>query len=209
MHCWVTIVRKYCPNSLMPPKTLKKIVSILIMLLMVSYPILVYTSLQDFSARYFAGLILAISAIRFVVFQEARQKRQWPVLAAVAVFCSIIIFSNSDTLLYYYPVMMSLTLALVFLSSLNSCTSLIEQILRGSGKPPPHYALPYIRRLTFWWGVFMLVNAVIATVTACCTTPSVWALYNGLLSYMAMGIFIVAELIYRPYYKKQHGFVDE
>jgi uncharacterized membrane protein len=47
------------------------------------------------------------------------------------------------------------------------------------------------------WCGFFVVNGLIATATALWASAGVWALYNGLLSYVAMGLLMGGEWLVR------------
>ena len=47
------------------------------------------------------------------------------------------------------------------------------------------------------WCGFFVVNGAVAAATALWATPAVWALYNGLLSYVAMGVLMGGEWLVR------------
>lgn len=182
------------------------IFSAIICFSVLAYPMLMSSGMVHFSAAQFACFILVVFTVRFLIMKNARQ---WFVYLGVVVFCSSVIYFNNDSLLHYYPVFMSGGFAALFFLSLRSDVSLIEQFVRASGKIPPDHALNYLRGLSLAWGVFLLANGSVAAYTACCTSPFFWGLYNGVLSYAAMAIFVAVELMYRRYYKQKNGFTDD
>lgn len=182
------------------------IFSAIICLSVLVYPILTSSEIVSFSAAQFASFILVVFTVRFLIMKSTRQ---WYLYLAVCIFCSSVIYFNNDNLLHYYPVFMSGGFALLFFLSLRGDRSLIEQFVRASGKTPPEHALNYLRGLSLAWGIFLLANGSVAAYTACCTSPFFWGLYNGVLSYAAMAIFVAIELMYRRYYKQKNGFTDD
>ena len=54
----------------------------------------------------------------------------------------------------------------------------------------PPAAVVYTRRVTQVWCGFFVVNGLIAVATALWASTAVWTLYNGLLSYVAMGVLM-------------------
>lgn len=183
--------------------------SLVILTLVLAYPVFAYIGLNTFTPAQFAWAILLTFAIRFALIKEARRARQWPILMGVIIFCVLVITQNSEQLLRYYPTLMNAGFGLLFLNSLRGKQSLIEQFLRASRKCPPEHALTYLRGLSSAWGIFLLTNALVSGYTACCATPYTWALYNGFLSYLAIAAFVVAELCYRPFYRRRRGIDNE
>ena len=56
------------------------------------------------------------------------------------------------------------------------------------------------RRVTLIWVYFLGVNGVVAYYTACCTCSyAIWSLYNGLFTYVGIGLLFVVELSYRSW----------
>jgi uncharacterized membrane protein len=66
-------------------------------------------------------------------------------------------------------------------------------------------AISYTRRLTMVWIVFFIINALIAAYTAMATSAATWALYNGLISYMLIGLLLIVEYPVRLAYRKRHA----
>lgn len=183
--------------------------SVILLGLVLAYPVLTYLGMQTFSPAQFAWAILLTLVARFALIKEARQASQWPILAGMMIFCLLVITQNSEQLLRYYPTLMNAGIGLLFLNSLRGERSLIEQFLRASRKCPPEEAVGYLRYLSAAWGVFLLINAFISGYTACCSEPYIWALYNGFLSYLAIALFVLVELIYRAFYKRSRGIHSE
>lgn len=179
--------------------------STLIVLLVLAYPIFAYIGVKSLSPAQFALAIMAMFSLRFVVIKEARQASQWPILLGVFTFCFFVIVFDSEKLLKYYPAMMNTGFGLLFLYSLKGDSSLIEQFLNASGKIPPPHARGYLRGLSRAWGLFLLANALISAYTSCCTSAFIWALYNGMLSYIAIATFVLGEMIFRIFYKRNYA----
>ena len=57
--------------------------------------------------------------------------------------------------------------------------------------------MAYTRRVTQVWCGFFVVNGLIAVATALWASPAAWALWNGLLSYVAMGVLMAGEWLVR------------
>lgn len=177
----------------------------IIALLAVAYPFAVYYGLKHYSASVFAWILFALLIVRVVVKGNYKEPSQWMQLVVVGVFCIIVVVMNSENLLRYYPVLMSLGFSALFAFSLRSKTSLIERFVKMSGKDYSLQAHSYMRGLTLVWALILAVNALIAAYTACCMSLKQWTLYNGLLAYFLLGGFSLAELVFRYFYKEKHA----
>lgn len=187
----------------------QRIVTLLIMVVMLAYPLVVYLHIESVSPRWYAFALLVLVGLRFVVLGNTRQLSNWMMLILAAVFCVAVMLLESVTLLTFYPVLMNVGMGLMFITSLADEQSLIEKFARAGGKQPPEAARGYLRALSLSWGVLLLLNGVASAYTAWFTSLSVWALYNGLISYLVMGGFAAIEYAYRGYYKKRHNIVDD
>ena len=189
-----------------------KIISLVVACFALTYPFLIYIGRNEVSASVFAWLILILSVLRFIVMRGAHLRAQrylfMVTFIVILLFCASVIVFNQSGLLYYYPALMSATVSLLFFSSLAGKQSLIEQLMVAVGKPPPTHAIGYLRGLSLCWGLFLMINASISAAAACCSTPYFWMLYNGLISYAAMAIFIGVEWLYRLHYKRVRGLTN-
>lgn len=191
------------------PRSPKDLLPVLIFLVTLAYPFLVYLNIDSIEPGWFGVVLLLLAVFRLVVTGTKRQSSDWLITAVIAVFCSVIIILESEILLKCYPVMMSLAMGLVFLFSLKDKHNLIERFAAAGGKQPPAQARGYLHKLCIAWGVLLLLNGAVAAWTVWFASLAVWTLYNGLLSYLLIGGFVVIELVYRNYYKKKHNIVDE
>jgi uncharacterized membrane protein len=96
-----------------------------------------------------------------------------------------------------YPVAISLAMAAVFAASLRFPPSIVERIARLSESDLPPAAVVYTHRVTIVWIGFLLINAAISLWTAILGSLDQWALWNGLLSYLAMGALFAGEYFVR------------
>ena len=194
-----------------PPKTrgVKDLVPLLAILASVAYPFVVWLNIDTINPRWFGVALLCIAIIRVVFMGSMRRVSDWLLTAIVVLFCAAIILLDSTILLKCYPVMMSASMGLLFLASLNDKQSLIERFASVGGKQLPFEASGYLRRLSLTWGTLLLLNALVAAWTAWYGSLAMWTLYNGLLFYVFIAVFIIAELVYRQYYKKKHNIVED
>lgn len=103
-----------------------------------------------------------------------------------------------------YPVLVSLAAAGFFLYTLISPPSAIARISVAVGMDVEGPAVPYTRRLTGVWLVFLLLNAAVAAGLALWAPLAWWALYTGLVSYALIGLLLLVEYPIRKRYQRRH-----
>ncbi|GHA14572.1 membrane protein [Arenicella chitinivorans] len=169
------------------------------------YPFVVYTGLNAFGPASLSLVLFALLLGRVVLRGQYRMPEQYAQLALVGSLCLLAAWRDSETILRYYPVAMSLGFSIFFAISLCAETSLVERFasLRVT-RIEPHQKR-YMRELTKAWSLLLLVNAGVAAYTACCLSLAQWTLYNGAIAYIIFGLFALAELVFRHFYKKRYA----
>ena len=170
------------------------------------YPFIVYTSLNQLGPTTLALVLLALLLARVIVRKEYHQPEQYLQLTLVGSLCLLAAWLNSERLLRYYPVLMSLGFALLFAFSLLTKKTLTERMASmfiDDADIESHHRI-YMRRLSIAWAVLLLINTFVAAYTACCLSLKQWTFYNGAIAYVVFGLFILAELVYRHFYKKRY-----
>ncbi len=179
--------------------------TLIITLFTLAYPLIVYFGVQRVSPLVFAAVFGLLACLRYAV---AKQKGQFADLApfvVVIIYSIALSLSEGDALLRLYPVVVSLSMAVVFALSLRAEKSFIESLASLSGKAITPNAKRYTRRLTAVWASLLLVNALVALYLAMYASLENWALYCGLLAYIIMGIVFAAEWLFRQYYIRRWG----
>jgi uncharacterized membrane protein len=119
-------------------------------------------------------------------------------------------FSSLTVLVMWYPVLVSLGLASIFIFSLFNSQTIIEKfalleraslnyVISDKVKELDTKEKNYCRALTKIWIIFFTLNAVVAIWTIEIATKETWAFYNGVLSYVIAAALFVAERILRKY----------
>ncbi|MBX2809738.1 MAG: hypothetical protein KTR20_14025 [Cellvibrionaceae bacterium] len=181
-------------------RTYRRLLTVLLGLAILAYPLIVYHTLDRQGPAVVAAVLLLVFILRFMSIERCWQRAQPSLLLVVGGFCALVIITHSQRLLLYYPSLMNLAMALLFLGSLRGTKPLIARLASAMGQTPPAEAAPYIRKLTALWGLMLLANTGIAAYTACCTSLWLWSLYNGLLSYLLIGLLIIGEWLYRRFF---------
>ncbi len=164
-------------------------------LLTLAYPVLVYFGLgHQIEPRWLALLLVAIALMRAAFGRE----RVWLVAAGGAlVLAAFSFWGNQATPLKLYPVLVSAALLCVFLLSLAYPPTVIERLARLHEPDLPASGVAYTRRVTQVWCGFFVLNGSVSLFTALFASDAVWALYNGAISYVMMGILFVGEWLFR------------
>ena len=178
----------------------------LIGLLTAVYPLLVYFGLMRFSAAALAGLLALLAGLRLVA-APGHRRRMLPLVLGIIAFAVAVMVTDSQLLLRCYPVLANLALLAWFGYTLWSPPSAIERFADAMGMQRPAEATPYLVGLTRVWCAFFLVNGLVAAWTAAVADMKTWALYNGLIVYLIIGVIFVVEFLVRRAWHRRLGDV--
>jgi uncharacterized membrane protein len=174
---------------------MRKLITAIIAFLTLLYPAAVYYSIQLIAPWKIATLLLVLIIIRFFLGSQIRWG--WALTGVGVLYCGFAIWQNSLLSLRFYPVLMSLAFFVIFLTSLKYPPSVVERIARLQHPELPLQGVKYTYKVTQVWCVFFLINGLIATATALWSSFAWWSLYNGLISYLLMGLLMGVEYLVR------------
>ncbi|TXG93240.1 MAG: hypothetical protein E6R09_19410 [Rhodocyclaceae bacterium] len=172
-----------------------------------TYPLIIYVGLRWGSPRIVGVLLLANLILRRR--NDARRligDLGWidrAVLLCLLLHAGAAAWSNSDFLVRLFPMAMNLGVLTLFARSLFSPQSMIERFARLSEPDLTPAGVRYTRRVTQVWCGFLVINAGVAFWTALYATQEVWALYNGLIAYVLMGILFAGEWLVRYFWRRR------
>jgi uncharacterized membrane protein len=162
----------------------------------VAYPFLVYFGLRTLPPGLVALSLVALLAARAVLGRRKSGRDSLPYLVAGVVV--VVLAARSPIVgLKAYPVLLSLGFAAVFAHSLLWPPPIVERIARLCHTELPLEANSYLRNVTIAWLMFFIMNAAISAATAASGNLRLWTLYNGLVSYLAMGVMFATEFLVR------------
>lgn len=162
----------------------------------VAYPFLVYFGLRVLPPGLIAIILIPILGLRLALGNKQSGRKTLPYLIAGVVL--LIVAARSPMVgLKAYPVTVSLGFAAAFAYSLMWPPTIVEQIARLRHPDLPLEVNSYLRKVTIAWLIFFVVNAAISAATAARGDIKLWTLYNGLISYLAIGAMFAAELLIR------------
>jgi len=174
-------------------------------IVLLAYPFAIYYGIDKF------GLIIlgATLAVFFVlrIFTASRTKlKEFKQLAIISGLIGItlivlgILFRSKGWLLFY-PVAVNACMLMVFASSLKQPQTIIERLARLQEPELPQSGINYTRKVTQVWCLFFLFNGITALYT-CFLPIEVWTLYNGLISYLLIGLLFAIEWVVRQFLRK-------
>lgn len=169
--------------------------------LWVGYPVLMFLGLQFIEPRYLA-MMLGIALLlrwRNKLPQLLKQCSRLQKLLALALLTWIIAtsISNDEELLRSYPALISIGMLILFAVTLKYPPSMIEMIARAQDPQLPTAGIAYTRKVTWLWCGFFALNGSIALYSALYGSRAFWVLYNGVISYIFMGLLLAGEWLWR------------
>ncbi|MFM4647985.1 COG4648 family protein [Aeromonas bivalvium] len=168
--------------------------------LLLAYPLAVYWGLTRWGGSALLVLLLVTFALRLL--PGAAPVREWLLLGRLLACIGLLLtalsalFSAQHWLLYY-PLAVSLALLGLFGWSLGQPMSLVERLARLTDPELPPAGVRYTRTVTRVWCGFFLVNGALAAATIWHGDLALWSLYNGLISYLLMGVLMGGEYLVR------------
>lgn len=149
-----------------------------------------------------AGILLLAALTRLPALKASKVARWW--LGGALLLAAIAVWANALLPLKLYPVLVSAVMLAVFGYTLIVPPSMVERFARMREPELPLAATDYTRRVTQAWCVFFAVNGAIALVTALWASPAVWSVYNGIVSYVLMGLLFGGEYLTRLHFKRRN-----
>lgn len=171
----------------------------------VVYPFIVYTSLNKIGPATLSLVLFFLLLGRVILRGEFDKPEQYAQLGLVGSLCLLAAWRDSELILRYYPVAMSLGFSLFFAISLRAEMTLVERVARIFTDEIEQHQRDYMRWFTILWALLLLINAAVAAYTACCLSLAQWTIYNGVIAYVVFGLFTLGELINRHFYKKRYA----
>lgn len=175
---------------------MKAVVRAVLILVTLLYPLGVYFGLQYFDPRTLVLMIIVIAGVRLLNTEQS-PLNHWlwlPLLLIVGLWTWL---SQGDIGLKLYPVFVNLSFLAVFAWSLFRPPSMIERFARLQDPNLPQEAIPYTKKVTITWCVFFVFNIIVSLITCFYTSDETWALYNGLIAYILIGLLFSIEWLIR------------
>lgn len=185
--------------------------------LSVLYPVLIFCGLTfwGLSPRRLSILLLALAFYQFlnltrskkadasgVDAKKANMAKNGAMVGLMTICGSVAFFADSLLFLKFYPVLVNLSLLAFFGFTLWKKPSFVFRMANLGDKsiknsPSCNYVEKYCDKVTFGWCIFFVLNACAAAVTVFVGSDRLWSLYNGLISYILIGLFFAVEFVVR------------
>ncbi|MGO2479237.1 MAG: hypothetical protein ACTH7Q_12925 [Pseudoalteromonas sp.] len=181
--------------------------------LLLAYPFAVYFGLQFSDPALVGGVFALVIVVRYWLVKDNKAAIPHVKVVTACGFSLLLFatFANSALALKFYPVVINSCFLVVFLYSLYRPPSVVE-IIASRFENLDENGKRYTRTVTKVWCGFFVLNGLIATATVFHPNPTVWLTYNGLVSYLLMGLLMAVELIIRKWQKaknKPHEMADK
>ncbi|EPV8392509.1 hypothetical protein [Klebsiella sp. 141161] len=168
--------------------------------LLLAWPFLVWFGLAHNSLQWLLPLMTLLLFLRFR--QTRRQAGPLNVVTQVVAatgmtLCIASYLLKTHQLLLFYPVVVNTVMLAVFGGSLWSSMPIVERLARLREPALPERALRYTRRVTQIWCAFFVGNGGIALFTALHGDMSLWTAWNGMISYLLIGMLMAGEWLVR------------
>jgi len=126
-------------------------------------------------------------------------------LFAFGFFC---LFSESGSILKFYPIFMNLMFLFIFGFTLFMPTPIIYRfaVLMDKSIPSSPWnkkIAEYCRKVTIVWCCFFILNGSFAAFTIFYGSDTLWTIYNGGIVFILMGLLFVGEFIIRKRIQKK------
>ena len=189
---------------------MKSLLKVLAIVSAILYPIIIYITLSYFEAgpRVLALVLVFIAIVYFIAHTDnargepIKRIQFWGMIAAATSLAVITFFTENAGVVKFYPVSINLFLLFSFSITLIRPPNMIfrfammqDKSIKESKKKGDIEA--YCKKVTFIWIIFFIFNGMTAVLTALIASHFIWALYNGLISYILIGMILLIELLVR------------
>ena len=179
----------------------QRILVVLITILTIAYPFFIFFTLEYFQPKAIAVVLAIIFVLRFLSASKNRNKELRSLAFLIGAVGLVIsgagFILNDEQALKYYPVVINIVMLVVFARSLLYPPTVVELFARLQFPELPPEGVLYTRKVTIVWCLFFFINGSISLLTVIYGTMSLWVLYNGLVSYMVMGLMFGIEYLVR------------
>lgn len=166
-----------------------------LLLLSLLYPFIVYWGLQQNSYEWLLIMMAGLLVMRWMSASSSQER--YFLGFAILMVAFVIYWLGSKSGIKLYPVIINLSLLVLFASSLLGKMSFVEKLARITEPNFPEKAVIYTRKVTQIWCVFFAVNAALSLITVLVGDDALWFWYNGVLAYVLIGILMAGEWLVR------------
>lgn len=185
-----------------------KALAILNVVLVIGYPLAVYLGLTHFNARGASLLLMLLLAPGLIqrLRSASRQHLKSVAVLPLSIFAlvSLSAWLDDPRFVFALPVLINVALLTQFAASLRT-TPMVERFARLQEPNLSPAQVRYCRRVTQVWSCFFAFNALVSAGFAWLASVSAWALYNGVIAYVLIGVLGGTEYIVRKAKFREYG----
>ncbi len=181
--------------------------SIVVTCLFLLYPYLVYKGIESGKAWIAPAIFSAIYLKQSFASKNIRI-RIFKAMVAIGLLLGAYYLQTITAKVL--PVLIQLMLMYFFGRTLfkDKGPSFIESFVRLEFPDFPPGISEYCRLLTIIWTAFFAINALICVGLALWGSDTVWALFNGIVIYIMIGVLVIGEYIYRHFHFPELAIPD-
>ncbi|MBB1527716.1 hypothetical protein H4Q82_14565 [Pectobacterium carotovorum subsp. carotovorum] len=180
-------------------------------LMTLAWPFLAWFSITHPEHRWLLAVLALMFVLRFATLRDENNLFEnnvfkgtalWLAAAGVVLSVASLLLRDGGWLLWY-PVAVNSVMLMLFGGSLYSGMPLVERLARLREPELPVQAISYTRRVTKVWCLFFIFNGSIAVLTCLVGNLHWWTLWNGVISYVLMGLLMGGEWLIRQRLRKR------
>ena len=183
-------------------------------LFFLGYPFIVYFAYQRLETRRAAGLLLGLYALSLALRIRRPAAEIWRLVRehlGLVLLIGLAIVTGQRFVLQLLPMAVSLYLFGTFGWSLRVGPPIVERFARLVDPDLPDFCVPYCRKVTIVWCVFLAANAACAALLAVVGPFEWWAVYTGAVAYLLLGALFAGEFVVRKLWFRfyREGLLDQ
>lgn len=176
----------------------KSVIKFFLVALMVTYPLFVFLTLVVFKLPIsIVSIGMIIIAIACFGFFHTKGKHNWSaiLLGLVAI---VVLITQSEMVLKFYPICLTLVFLFVFGVPLLKGTSIIitfAMMMDSAIETHPGRGIleRCCKALNIVWVVHLVISLTVNFLIVFGSTLEIWTLYNALISYLVQGLIIALQ----------------
>ncbi|HEX5792885.1 MAG TPA: hypothetical protein VFY01_06380 [Rheinheimera sp.] len=170
----------------------RAVVDIGLKVAVVLYPLYVWWAIKHWHPAAALLPVAAIALVKSCSSGAGLASRSFFLFTCLGLVLAMLL-GQAEHAMLYYPVWMNAGMLLLFTASLWFPPTVVERLARLMDGELDQHAVAYTRKVTQVWCIFFLFNGAIAFATAWWGDWDLWLLYNGLISYILMGLLMLIE----------------
>ena len=170
------------------------------------YPAIIYLLIDRSPLVLLVALLALLGAARLATLRRLDRRTRIIGVATLLTFCGVAWVASSPAVVKLYPVLISAAGLGYGVWTLLRPPSAIERLVTVAS-PDEHLddrKRAYMRHVTQVWIGFFCLNGAAAAYTALGASTAAWAVYNGLVSYVLMGVLFAGEYAVRTVFRRRH-----